>query len=87
MLNSIQIISNRKFQLEWGQSQTDATKLTTRDIPNQLTSVGNIDHPSPRPHRKLHPFKSAPKKYSQGNNTPPDSPTLAGSGAFTRKFK
>lgn len=73
------------MQIEWNQPQSDTLKTTTRDIPNQVISAVNIDHPSPRTHRKLHPFKSAPKKYSQGSGTPPDSPTLPGS--FTRRLK
>ncbi|XP_055321595.1 probable Rho GTPase-activating protein CG5521 isoform X1 [Sitodiplosis mosellana] len=76
--------SYRNQSKKWSQPQAESTKLSVRDIPNQIISAVNIDHPSPRPHRKLHPFKSAPKKHSQGN-TPPESPTLP--GTFTRKFK
>lgn len=68
---------------EWNQQPADL-KQSLRDIP-QLNAV-NIDQPSPRPHRKLHPFKSAPKKQSAG--TPPDSPTLPASAAISaRKFR
>lgn len=69
--------------IEWSQQPTDM-KSGIRDIPHQTLNAVNIDHPSPRAHRKLHPFKSAPKKHSQGS-TPPDSPTLPGTTG--RKFK
>lgn len=55
----------------------------------------SLDHPSPKPHKKLHhPFKTTKKSNStlssnsnassqhQSNITPPDSPTAPG-----RKFK
>ncbi|XP_055382867.1 probable Rho GTPase-activating protein CG5521 isoform X2 [Condylostylus longicornis] len=45
-------------------------------------SSASVDIPSPRPSRKLHPFKSMPKKSLQQGGTPPESPTLPG-----RKFK
>lgn len=74
-----------RTRIEWNQSQSETSKYSARDIPNQIISAVNIDHPSPRPHRKLHPFKSAPKKHSQGN-TPPESPTLP-AATFIRKLK
>lgn len=52
-----------------------------------MTTIMALDHASPRPLRKLHPFiKTIPKqKHHQhqlatagGYNTPPDSPILPG---------
>lgn len=45
------------------------------------TQITSLDNSSPRPHRKLHPFKSIPKKnqhQQQQSGTPPGSPTLPG---------
>lgn len=53
---------------------------TGREI--QHSAVSSLEHPSPRPLRKLHPFKSVQKKTHPGSHTPPDSPTLP-----ARKFK
>lgn len=61
---------------------------SAREVSQQTMAMATIalDHPSPRPLRKLHPFKSVPKRTSlqhQNSGTqPPDSPTLPG-----RKFK
>lgn len=77
---------NVKFS-EWSQTSTES-KQSIHDIPHQTITAVNIDHPSPRPSRKLHPFKSAPKKHSQTTGTPPDSPTLSGPSIGTgRKQK
>lgn len=63
---------------------------SAREVSQQtlaLTTI-SLDHPSPRPLRKLHPFKVVPKKSSTTiqppltqqihsiNSTPPDSPTF-----------
>lgn len=62
---------------------------SAREVSQQTMAMATIalDHPSPRPLRKLHPFKSVPKRTSlqhqQSSGTQqPESPTLPG-----RKFK
>lgn len=73
--------NSSNFFTEWSQQPVVDPKQSLRDI-----SAVNIDQPSPRGHRKLHPFKSAPKKHS--TVTPPDSPTLPASSAVSiRRLK
>lgn len=61
-----------------GWIQHPEVVTASRELTQQSTIT--LDHPSPRPLRKLHPFKSAPKP--RHSSTPPDSPTQPG-----RKFR
>lgn len=58
---------------------------SAREVSQQTMAMATIalDHPSPRPLRKLHPFKRISLQQPQSSAAqPPDSPTLPG-----RKFK
>ena len=68
----------------WVQNSDPNMKEIIQNHHTTLTSSGiSMEIPSPRPLRKLHPFKSIPKKsIHHQSGTPPESPTLPG-----RKFK
>lgn len=87
-------------QTRLGWHQYPEIMVSAREVSQQtmaaMASV-SLDHPSPRPLRKLHPFKSGPKRSHHvmsvvggigggggvvSGYTPPDSPTMPG-----RKFK
>ncbi|CAD7084282.1 unnamed protein product [Hermetia illucens] len=75
------LIDHHRSSLKgWHQHYDTALK----DIAPTQTVLAPIESSSPRPLRKLHPFKSVPRKIAshQQGGTPPESPTLP-----NRKFK